>query len=238
MTLFALTSGLQPFRRAHVSDAMFRAFVWATQREAARHPLCEPTHPGWAQTARNRHTWRWPRSMSRELVDVLGRCLVVDPGQRASMGEVCGHAFFATAGGGGYAHVNTATHCARSADRGGSVPQQAARDATCASARRLCQADDEQLPVSAGGADTAGSRARLARAWELTVITSPTSSLTWDSMSRSMCEFPGSPSPAASSTRSSMLMPAASSSGSSTGIGLHASTMSQGEDVDHASPRA
>ena len=91
--LFALTTGLKPFRCAHVADMHFRAFVCATQPAAAMHPLCEPEHPAWGEAPSDK-PWAWPRCMSAQLIDLVSQCLQVDPNRRPTMAQVLEHAFF------------------------------------------------------------------------------------------------------------------------------------------------
>ncbi len=95
MMLFTLCTGLKPFHSACVSDAMFRAFILATQPQAQQHELCAPDSPLWG-TPPNR-PWRWPRRMSPQLVALVGACLRVEPSERISMHDVCGHAWFTSA---------------------------------------------------------------------------------------------------------------------------------------------
>ncbi len=97
MMLFTLCSGLKPFHSACVSDAMFRAFVLATQPEARHHELCAPDSPLW-QSASSDRAWRWPKRLSPQLVALMGACLRVEPSERISMHDVCTHIWFAAEG--------------------------------------------------------------------------------------------------------------------------------------------
>ena len=91
ITVYVMASSKIPFEEAHIRDPTFVAFLHTTQPWAvAAHPVWS-TLAGLGYAAARTVRWRWPRSFSPALVELLSSCMRVDPNQRPTMEQVLQH---------------------------------------------------------------------------------------------------------------------------------------------------
>ena len=100
VVVFTLVTGSKPFHAPCIADNVFRAFLRATQPEVMHDEICAPWCERWledclpgssGQLKPGLDAWKWPATMSLELVDLLGKCLRLRSAERISMAEVLQH---------------------------------------------------------------------------------------------------------------------------------------------------
>ncbi len=88
VTVYTMACGRLPFKKAHVSDYRFRAFLAATQPHALADGAADTSTVPALTPEQASFKWTWPSSMSAPLVQMLNACMRMRPEERPSMNAI------------------------------------------------------------------------------------------------------------------------------------------------------
>jgi serine/threonine protein kinase len=91
VTVYVLGSHKVPFKKAHVSDYRFRAFLAATQGFALEDAAADVSGHRRLTARESSYTWSWPSHFSQSLVQLLSACMRFRADERPSMAWVLQH---------------------------------------------------------------------------------------------------------------------------------------------------
>ena len=90
VTVYTLACGRLPFKKAHVSDYRFRAFLAATQAHTLTDGAADVSTLCGLTAEQAAFQWTWPTSFSQPLVELLAACLRFRPEERPSVQGILG----------------------------------------------------------------------------------------------------------------------------------------------------